>query len=330
MQFSLPRPVSLPSKWPVSHNGEVQFDRAIGTFLDHLRVERGASPATLDAYHRDLTRYAAFLAGQGVLTVDAVTASQVATFTRFLRGEGQGPGLGPASTARNLSAVRSLHRFALAEGWVGDDATAAAVAPKVAARLPKALTLDQVEAMLAAVHNTPGAIGTRNVAVLELLYASGLRISELVGLDVDDVAMTGQHPLVRVRGKGGKERLVPVGGPAQAAIEGYLVRGRPVLMARGRGGPALFVGARGGRLTRQAAWEVVKTTADAAGLGQLAVSPHALRHSFATHLLQGGADIRVVQELLGHSSVATTQIYTKVTPELLREVWAAAHPRAVG
>jgi len=223
-----------------------------------------------------------------------------------------------------------LHRFAVTEGWADQDVTAAAVAPKVAARLPKALSLDQVEVMLSAVRVAQGPIGSRNVAVLELLYASGLRISELVGLDVDDMATAGQHPLVRVRGKGGKERLVPVGGPAKLAIDSYLVRGRPALVASGRGGPALFVGARGGRLTRQAAWEVVKTTADAAGLGQLAVSPHALRHSFATHLLQGGADIRVVQELLGHSSVATTQIYTKVTPELLREVWAAAHPRAVG
>jgi len=183
--------------------------------------------------------------------------------------------------------------------------------------------------MLAAARGVDGPAGLRDVAALELLYGTGVRISELVGLDVDDVAGGGERPLVRVLGKGGKERVVPVGGPARMAVEAYLVRGRPALAARGRGTPALLLGARGGRLSRQAAWDMVKSVAEAAGLGQLDVSPHALRHSFATHLLQGGADIRVVQELLRNSSVATTQIYTKVTPEHLREVWAAAHPRAV-
>jgi integrase/recombinase XerD len=254
-----------------------------------------------------------------------ITAEQARGFVRHLRGEDGGPGLAPASAARAVSAVRTLHRFALAEGWVPVNVAANLKAPKPAGHLPKALTLAQVEAMLAAAGGED-PVGLRDRAMLELLYGSGLRISELVGLDVDDAA--GQPGLITVRGKGGRWRHVPVGGPAKAAIAAYLVRARPELARGGRGLPALFLGARGGRIGRQVAWGVVSGVAQRAGLaGQ--VGPHTLRHSFATHLLQGGADIRVVQELLGHASVTTTQIYTKVSPDMLREVYTAAHPRAL-
>ncbi|MCL2802774.1 MAG: site-specific tyrosine recombinase XerD [Micrococcales bacterium] len=305
----------------------MELDQVIAAYLAHLRLERGASLATLDAYRRDLRRYQEYL---GPVKLESVSARQVETFARQLREPGGGAALSAASTARAISAVRSLHRFALAEFYVTSDVARDVTGPKLSARLPKALTVEQVEALLQGAKGAGEPLDLRAVAVLELLYAAGLRISELVGLDLDDVDFSNQRPALKVLGKGAKERIVPVGGPAHLALEAYLVRGRPVLARRGQGTPALFLGARGGRLARQAAWQIIRQAADAAGLGGLEISPHSLRHSFATHLLQGGADIRVVQELLGHASVTTTQIYTKVTPEHLREVWLGAHPRARG
>jgi integrase/recombinase XerD len=299
----------------------VEIGPATQALLAHLRLERGASPATIAAYTADLAKYAEFVGGRDL---GQVTKADVARFVRHLRGEDGGPALAASSAARALSAVRALHRFALAEGIVPDDVAAGVPAPKLPGRLPKALTVKQVEALLAAAPPDAPA-GLRDRAALELLYSSGLRVSELTALDVDDIAA--QPGVLRVTGKGSKQRRVPVGGPARAAVEAYLVRGRPALAAKGRGGPALFLGARGARISRQAVFDAIRLAAQAAKI-ETEVGPHTLRHSFATHLLQGGADIRVVQELLGHASVTTTQIYTKVSPEMLREVYAAAHPRA--
>ena len=222
--------------------------------------------------------------------------------------------------------MRGLHRFAHREGITADDPARAVRPPAPARRLPRALPLDRVERLLDAAGPPDTAPGLRDRALLELLYGTGARISEAVGLDVDDLERgTG---LVRLDGKGGKQRMVPVGSYASRAVDAYLVRGRPALAAAGRGDGALFLNRRGGRLSRQSAWAVLRAAADRAGLAEQ-VSPHTLRHSFATHLLDGGADVRVVQELLGHASVTTTQVYTLVTVDRLREVYATAHPRAL-
>ena len=297
-------------------------------YLEHLEVERGLAPATLRAYRRDLARYQAFLAGRGLSTPGEVGQQHVADFLAAIRtGDDGGATLGAASAARAVVAVRGLHRFLLLEGQVAVDPASRVHPPPAPRRLPKALDLPDVERLLAAAAapGTPAAL--RDRALLEVLYGCGVRISEAVGLDLDDVDRVGG--LVRVLGKGSKERLVPVGGYAATALDAYLVRARPGLAQRGRGVPALFLNSRGGRLTRQSAWLSLRVAAERAGL-TASISPHTLRHSFATHLLEGGADVRVVQELLGHASVATTQIYTRVTADTLREVYAATHPRALG
>lgn len=311
--------------------------REVDAFLDHLAVERGAARNTLAAYRRDLDRYRDFLAGRGIVDLAGVTERDVAEFTMALRGGGgEYVPLAPGSVARALIAVRGLHRFAAAEGLVGTDVAREVKPPAPGRRLPKALPYDQVLRVLEAAGADTGsggvgaARGLRDRALLELLYSTGARISETVGLDLDDLDTT--ERTVVLRGKGGKQRLVPVGRPALEAVDAYLVRGRPALAARrsgradGRAG-ALFLNVRGGRLSRQSAWQVLRRAAEHAGV-TANVSPHTLRHSFATHLLDGGADVRVVQELLGHASVTTTQIYTLVTVGTLREVWATAHPRA--
>ncbi|MGV9616714.1 site-specific tyrosine recombinase XerD [Nocardia xishanensis] len=310
--------------------------REIDSYLDHLAVERGAARNTLGAYRRDLDRYRDYLIGRGVTELDRVAESDVADFTVALRAGGeQHPPLAASSVARALIAVRGLHRFAAAEGLTRTDVAHAVKPPAPGRRLPKALPYDKVLRLLEAAGGGTGAEqdvvdggprGLRDRALLELLYSTGARISEMVGLDVDD--LDGDDRAVVLRGKGGKQRMVPIGRPALAAVDAYLVRGRPALAAAGKNAAgALFLNARGGRLSRQSAWQVLQDAAERAGIGA-AVSPHTLRHSFATHLLDGGADVRVVQELLGHASVTTTQIYTLVTVNTLREVWATAHPRA--
>ena len=226
-----------------------------------------------------------------------------------------------------MVAVRGFHKFAVRDGIVPTDPAAAVKPPTPAKRLPKALPLADVEAILEAAGAAGTTLALRDRALLEVLYGTGARISEAIGLDVDDLDLT--DGTVRLRGKGSKERIVPVGSYARAAVEAYLVRGRPELVATGSGTPALFLNARGGRLSRQSAWTVLVKAADRAGVTR-DVSPHTMRHSFATHLLDGGADVRVVQELLGHASVTTTQVYTLVTVDNLREVFATAHPRARG
>ncbi len=300
--------------------------RAVDAWLTHLDVEKGCSPNTLSAYRRDLARWSTYLDEMGVTRPEDVTEQHVTEFLARLRegGEGRLP-LAATSAARTLVAVRGLHRFLALEGELETDPAREVQPPRPPSRLPKAISLDAVERLLeaASVGDTPAAL--RDRALLEVLYGTGARISEAVGLDVDDVL--GEDGLVRLLGKGGKERVVPLGSYASAAVEAWLVRGRPTFAARGRGTPGLFLNTRGARLSRQSAWAALRTAADRADLaGHL--SPHTLRHSFATHLLEGGADVRVVQELLGHASVTTTQIYTRVTVQQLREVYAQSHPRA--
>ncbi|MBV7707682.1 site-specific tyrosine recombinase XerD [Nocardia nova] len=313
-------------------SGERVVERQIQAYLDHLTVERGAARNTLSAYRRDLQRYQEFLKQRDIGDLDRVTENQIADFVVSLRAGGEGyPALAASSAARALVAVRGLHRFAAAEGLTTGDVAHGVKPPTPARRLPKALPYEDISRLLEAAGGRDdagsggGPRGLRDRAMLELLYSTGARISEVVGLDVDDIDTAGRS--VVLHGKGGKQRMVPIGRPALAAIDAYLVRGRPALGARGKGTPALFLNARGGRLSRQSAWQVLQDAADRAGIGA-AVSPHTLRHSFATHLLDGGADVRVVQELLGHASVTTTQIYTLVTVNTLHEVWATAHPRA--
>jgi integrase/recombinase XerD len=302
------------------------LQQALQTYLDHLAVERGLAANTLSSYRRDLRRYLAHLAARDVGSPDQVTEADVSAFLVLLReGDDEHPPLAANSAARAVVAVRGFHRFLLREGSTASDPARGVRPPPPPKRLPKAISVEDVAALLAAAgaEETPRAL--RDRALLELLYGSGARISEAVGLDVDELDLGAGT--VRLLGKGGKERIVPVGSYARDAVSAYLVRGRPALAAAGTGPPALFLNARGGRLSRQSAWTVLRATAERAGVRR-AISPHTLRHSFATHLLDGGADVRVVQELLGHASVTTTQVYTLVTVDRLREVYATAHPRA--
>ncbi len=303
--------------------------RAVSTYLDHLAVERGVARNTLLSYRRDLARYLEFCGRRGINDPASMSERDVADFLVELRGgSADHPPLAATSAARTLVAVRGFHRFAVREGLAPADPSHAVKPPQPPRRLPKAIPLDEVERILEAAgfDQTPRAL--RDRALLEVLYGCGARISEAVGLDIDDLDL--DHGSVLLRGKGGKERIVPVGSYAREAVSAYLVRGRPTFAQAGRGTPALFLNVRGGRLSRQSAWALLGSAVDKAGLDTAHVSPHTLRHSFATHLLDGGADIRVVQELLGHASVTTTQIYTMVTVDKLREVYAAAHPRALG
>jgi integrase/recombinase XerD len=307
------------------------LDGQLQGYLDHLTIERGAAANTLSSYRRDLRRYSEHLTLRGITDLGDVTENDVSEFLVSLRKgdpDNGTTGLSAVSAARALIAVRGLHRFAAAEGLAAVDVAKAVKPPTPSRRLPKSLAVDEVLALLeGAGGDSPsdGPLTLRNRALLELLYSTGARISEAVGLDIDDIDTQARSALLR--GKGGKQRLVPVGRPAIEALNAYLVRGRPDLAGRGRGTPAIFLNARGGRLSRQSAWQVLQDAASRACI-KAAVSPHVLRHSFATHLLDGGADVRVVQELLGHASVTTTQIYTLVTVHALREVWAGAHPRA--
>jgi len=300
-------------------------------YLAHLAVERGLSVNTLAAYRRDLDRYVAHLRGRGRTTPTQITVADVEEFVTALRtGSDGGALLSPASTARAVVAVRGWHRFCALEGLVAVDPASAVRPPAQPRRLPKAISTSDVERLLEASSFGDGPRPIRDRALLELLYSTGARISEAVGLDVDDLDLTPGLASVRLLGKGRKERAVPVGSYAVDSVQAYLVRARPVLAVAGLGNPALFLNRRGARLSRQSAWAVLRAAARRAHLpGADHISPHTLRHSFATHLLAGGADVRVVQELLGHASVTTTQIYTLVTPDTLREVYAASHPRAL-
>ena len=326
---------------------------AVDSYLRHVAIERGLARNTVSAYRRDLNLYAGWLAavdsGQPQVDLNGVTSGQIAEFTRYLAERPESP-LKPPSIARILSSVRGFHAFLLEEGRIETDVAHDIKPPKLGSRLPKAISIEQVAALLAATDGDD-IQQLRDKALLELLYATGARVSEIVDLNVDDVlggSMLGGSGLdnfsqddagsdeavtvldgdmVRLTGKGSKQRIVPVGSYARRALDAYLVRARPLLSGRGSATPALFLGLRGQRVSRQNAWLIIRAAADRAGL-TVPVSPHTLRHSFATHLLAGGADVRVVQELLGHSSVATTQIYTLVTIDSLRDIYTTSHPRA--
>lgn len=301
-------------------------ERGVQDYVSHLSVERGLADNTLRSYRRDLRRYLDFLSTRGLHDPAAITENDIAAFLGTLRtGDADHVSLGTASAARAIVTVRGLHRFLLREQIVATDVTAAIKPPRPAARLPKALPLADVESILDAAGAPGTVLASRDRALLEVLYGTGARISEAVGLDIDDLDL--EDSTVLLRGKGSKQRIVPLGSYAKAALADYLTASRPALVSVTTRTPAVFLNARGGRLSRQSAWTVLTRTAQRAGV-TTDVSPHTLRHSFATHLLDGGADVRVVQELLGHASVTTTQIYTLVTVEKLREVYATAHPRA--
>jgi len=308
-----------------------ELDRAVLDYLSHLGVERGLAGNTLSSYRRDLRRYVGHLSGRGIDAPTAIGEADVLAFVGALRsGDADHVPLGAASTARAVVAVRGFHKFLLRERIVSSDATAAVKPPRPASRLPKALPLSDVEAILAAAGEAGTTLAKRDRALLEFLYGTGARISEAVGLDIDDIDLGSFESgggSVLLKGKGSKQRIVPVGSVAVAAVQDYLASGRPVLASVKSPSAAVFLNSRGGRLSRQSAWTVLVKAAERAGI-TTDVSPHTLRHSFATHLLDGGADVRVVQELLGHASVTTTQVYTLVTVEKLREIYATAHPRA--
>ncbi|CAB4603977.1 unannotated protein [freshwater metagenome] len=308
---------------------ENQIPQLIDAYLRHLTIERGMAKNTIAAYRADLNRYAAFLEAKAITAPGQITELVITDFAESLKVTS---GLISSSVARVLAGVRGLHKFWLLENITAGDVAAAVKPPKSPRNLPKAITVEQIEKLLAAAGPDPAdenamaadPVRVRDRAMLELLYATGARISELINLDLDDLV---DPTLVRLFGKGSKERIVPVGGYAQRALDAYLVRTRPTLVGQGKGTPALFLNQRGGRLSRQSAWQIISEAARVAEIpGE--ISPHTFRHSFATHLLEGGADVRVVQELLGHSSVATTQIYTLVTVDKLREIYGTAHPRA--
>lgn len=291
-------------------------------FLRYVSFERGLSQNTVEAYRRDLEAYAGWCLARGLKSFAAVSERDVSDFMGELITRTDA--LSASSVARMLSSVRGLHRYLFAEGALPEDVTRDVSPPKRPQRLPKAITVEQMSTLLSAVVGDD-PLAVRDRALLELLYATGARISEITGLSVDDLA--GEDNLIRVTGKGNKQRIVPYGSFARDALDAYLVRSRPVLARRGKGTPTLFLGSRGAPLSRQSAWLIIQDAAEKSQLG-LDISPHTFRHSFATHLLQGGADVRSVQELLGHSSVATTQIYTLVTADNLRDMYVTAHPRA--
>lgn len=293
-------------------------------FLAYTGVERGLAPATVKAYRSDLSMYAGWLSKQGIRSLDQVTKGDVEGFLAGLSSES------PASRSRRLAAVHEWHKFALQQGVTGEDASRGVKAPKGTASLPDVLTVDEVARLLdaAAMGGSQDAVVLRDKALLEFMYATGCRVSEAVGANLDDLDLD-EH-VARLTGKGDKQRLVPVGSYACTALESYLNLGRPDLQGRatrGRELTAVFLNKRGKRLTRQSVWEVVRKAGERAGI-QRPLHPHTLRHSFATHLIEGGADVRSVQELLGHSSVTTTQIYTHVSPQGLIEAYQTAHPRA--
>ena len=299
-----------------------ELERYLEHYVRYLTLERGRSPHTISAYRRDIQAYLHFLEGKGVTSPASIKVADVHSYVETLEGVA-------TTVARKLSSIKNFHRYLVEEKVLAQDPTADVSPPALPSRLPKALTVAEVQALLDAVTgDDPPAL--RDRALLEFLYATGARISEALALTIDDVVGDDLRcqPVVRVTGKGNKQRVIPVGSFARAAMDAYLTRSRPALVSgRGRAAATVFVGNRGGSLSRQNAWLIVRSAAERAQLRQ-ELSPHTLRHSFATHVLSGGADIRVVQELLGHSSVSTTQIYTKVTIDTLREVYQSAHPRA--
>jgi len=314
----------LSANPPRGRSAVDDLDRAIEAYLEFLAVERGLSPATIRAYRSDLADFAAARGSAGSWATGP-DAAQRYLAARTKRGRRLDPGLAPTSLRRRAAALKGFYRFAFGEGLIGVDVAAHLDLPRLPRLLPETLSREETERLLDA--PPPDALLDR--ALLELLYAAGLRVSEALRLDQEDLSLDGAF--VRVIGKGDRERLVPVGDVAIEALRAWIGGPRVEQLSAHhvqppRGGP-LFLGRTGRRLARQQAWAIVKRAAAGAGLSGR-VSPHTLRHSFATHLLEGGADLRIVQELLGHASISTTQLYTHVTGERIREVYARAHPRA--
>lgn len=299
----------------------------LARFEAHIDVERGLSAATVNAYASDLKRYISWLRSRGITGLGAVTRRDVEDYVAFLDGEGESA----RSKARRLASVHEFHKFAAFDGAVDADVAAVVKAPKAASTLPDVLTIDEVARLLdaASVGGSTDPVALRDKALLEFMYATGARVSEAVGVNLDDVDV--DERMARLMGKGGKQRLVPLGSYACRALQAYVNAGRPSLERRcGQRPPerrAVFLNKRGARLSRQSVWEIIRLAGRRARIDR-PLHPHTLRHSFATHLIQGGADVRTVQELLGHASVTTTQIYTHVSPESLIEAYLTSHPRA--
>ena len=302
----------------------MNFDLATTSFLNHLQIERGLAANSIAAYRRDLIKFATFLGGKPLSEVDPETINQFESSLREAK-------LSLASINRVDSTLRSFFKH-LQQEYGYADPTLELATKKSARRLPKALSISQIVSMIDSAHRDGQPVTIRDQAMLELLYSSGARVSELIGINTNDlssiVTNEGIITTLKLRGKGSKERIVPLGSFASKAIDNYATRVRPALAAKSsKSTAALFLNSRGSRISRQSAWKMVLDAADAAGVTEH-VSPHVFRHSYATHLLDGGADIRVVQELLGHASVTTTQIYTLITIDKVRESYSMAHPRA--
>jgi integrase/recombinase XerD len=307
----------------------MKFDQALSQFLDHLTIERGLSKNSLSAYKRDLIKFSDFLSETGD-NFESLTESEIVAFEVWLKSRS----LSISSVNRNISALKSFYKY-LAQEFSTPNPVAAIASSKAPRRLPKALTIKEITSLIDSTKREGDPISLRDHAIIELLYGTGARVSEIVGIDMSDFSQSDieGNPItvLKLRGKGSKERMVPMGSFAKSALDEYLVRIRPSLLAKSssaRVETALFLNQRGSRLSRQSAWQMISDAADATGLTGK-VSPHVFRHSYATHLLDGGADIRVVQELLGHASVTTTQIYTLITIDKVREAYSTAHPRAI-
>ena len=306
----------------------MKFDNALQSFLDHLTIERGLSSNSISAYRRDLAKFSVFL-DREKLDFERLSEDEIISFEVWLKGLG----MAVTSINRNISALKSFYKY-LAQEFSTNNPVSAVLSSKVPRRLPKALTIKEITSLIDSTKREGDPISLRDHAIIELLYGTGARVSEIVGIDINDFAQSDVegNPIttLKLRGKGSKERIVPLGSFAKNALDEYLVRIRPNLLTKSKSArveTALFLNQRGSRLSRQSAWQMISDAADSTGLSGK-VSPHVFRHSYATHLLDGGADIRVVQELLGHASVTTTQIYTLITIDKVREAYATAHPRA--
>jgi integrase/recombinase XerD len=307
----------------------MQFEKAQKSFIDHLQIERGLSPNSIAAYGRDLDRFAGYLTKKD-LDFQALNTENLTEYEIALKQEG----LALSSINRGVSALKTFYKYLSREYTIADPTTEL-TANRLPRKLPKALTISEIESLLRSTERVGELTALRDRAILEVLYGTGARVSEVVGLNLGDLGksmLTGDEvTTLKLRGKGSKERIVPLGSFAKEAIENYMVRLRPMYVEKSKSSKAataLFLNSRGGRLSRTSAWQIVTDAAEASGLSGK-VSPHVFRHSYATHLLDGGADIRVVQELLGHSSVTTTQIYTLITIDKVRQAYASAHPRAI-
>ena len=304
----------------------MNFEAVRSSYLDQLRIERGLSANSVSAYARDLGKFSDFLTSPKK-NFEELTSQDLTDFEVWLKSTQ----LAPTSINRTLSAVKGFYKYAHLEFGISNP-TLEIVSRRIPRKLPKALSIDEITRLIDSAKREGDPISLRDFSMLELLYSSGARVSEIVGVNTSDISITqtndGDVTVLKLRGKGSKERIVPLGKFAVAALEDYFTRTRPSLAAKNsKSEPALFLNSRGRRLSRQSAWQIVLDAAVATGLvGK--VSPHVFRHSYATHLLDGGADIRVVQELLGHSSVTTTQIYTLITIDKVRESYSTAHPRA--